>query len=269
MKVGIIGYGSMGRMLTERLLQSGLVQGEDLLVTNRTQEKLAPIRGICCLPENNCALAAASDVVLLCVKPGDLPAVLGEIAPALREETLAVSLNANIRFSALEAVTRRKIAKVVPSVTAEVGKSQTLVCYNDLVPEEDKAVLCGLLACMGDVYELREEEMGMGSELVSCMPGFIAAIFDTVCAAAGRHIPFSEEQIHRMVLRTLDATGTLMVEKEMSFSEVVRRVATPGGITEEGTKVICEAFPDIADKIFEVTLAKRKVIAQRAEEKKA
>ncbi len=268
MKAGIIGYGSMGKMLAERFLQSGLLRGEDLLVTNRTQEKLEPIRGLCRLPENNRALAAESDVVFLCVKPGELPAVLAEIAPALREETLVVSLNANIRFAALEAVTSRKLAKAVPSVTAEVGKSQSLVCYNGLVPEEDRARLCALLACLGDVYELREEEMGMGSELVSCMPGFIAAIFDTVCTAAESHIPFSREQIRRMVLRTLDATGTLMVERELSFETVVRRVATPGGITEEGTKVIYEAFPDIADQIFEVTLAKRRVIAQRAEEKK-
>ena len=36
-----------------------------------------------------------------------------------------------------------------------------------------------------DVIELPEEEMGMGSELVSCMPGFIASIFDVICQEAG------------------------------------------------------------------------------------
>ena len=79
--------------------------------------------------------------------------------------------------------------------------------------------------------------------------------------------PFSEEQILRMVLRTLDAAGTLMVEKEMSFETVVKRVATPGGITEEGTKVIYESFPPIADEVFRRTLAKRKVIADREKNK--
>ncbi len=267
MKIGVIGYGSMGRMLSERLIASGLVRGGELFVSNRTQEKIAHLSDTCRVCGSNRELAAEAEIVFVAVKPGDIRGVLAEIAPAVREETLLVSLNANVLFSSLETVLPHKLAKVVPSVTAEVGKSQTLVCFNEAVPEEDKPRLKALLRCMGDVYELKEEEMGMGSELVSCMPGFIAAIFDVICRAAGEHIPFSEEQILRMVLRTLDAAGTLMVEKEMSFETVVKRVATPGGITEEGTKVIYESFPPIADEVFRRTLAKRKVIADREKNK--
>ena len=44
------------------------------------------------------------------------------------------------------------------------------------------------------------------------------------------------------------------------------RVATKGGITEEGTKVIYEEFPPTADRLFENTLAKRKQTAEHATE---
>ena len=69
-----------------------------------------------------------------------------------------------------------------------------------------------------------------------------------------------------MVLNTICATGELMLEKNMSFSEVVARVATKGGITEEGTKVIYDMFPEAANRMFEKTLEKRKLTAERAEE---
>ena len=39
-----------------------------------------------------------------------------------------------------------------------------------------------------------------------------------------------------------------MLDKDMSFEEVVSRVATKGGITEEGTKVIYDQFPLTAEE---------------------
>ena len=106
----------------------------------------------------------------------------------------------------------------------------------------------------------------MGSELVSCMPGFIASIFDVICESAGKHTDIPREQIVKMVLNTVSATGDLLLKKDMSFSQTVERVATKGGITEEGAKVIYEEFPETADKLFEKTLEKRKATAEKTAE---
>ena len=72
------------------------------------------------------------------------------------------------------------------------------------------------------------------------------------------------EMIVEMVLNTMKATGNLMLEKGMSFEDVVTRVATKGGITQEGTKVIYEMFPEAADELFEKTLEKRRIVAEQA-----
>ncbi|MCR5765906.1 MAG: hypothetical protein K6G09_08035, partial [Treponema sp.] len=58
----------------------------------------------------------------------------------------------------------------------------------------------------------------------------------------------------------------LMLSKKMSFNDVVTRVATKGGITEEGTKVVYEQFPAIARDLFEKTLEKRRQTTLKAEE---
>lgn len=105
-------------------------------------------------------------------------------------------------------------------------------------------MLENLLKCMGDVIKL-PEEIEMGSELVSCMPGFISAIFDVISNSAKKHTAISEQQVIQMLLRTMVATGDLMLEKDLSFNDVVTRVATKGAITEEGTKVIYEMFPPV------------------------
>lgn len=260
MKVGIIGCGSMGSMLTDKFYAAGECE---LFVTTRTLSKLEGLPNDVNVCKTNSEVAAASDMVFLCVRPDVLKNVLDDIKSAVSPDTLIVSLNGSVRFDRIEKVLRTKTAKVIPSVTAEIDRSQTLVCYNDLVTEKDKNRLKDLLSCMGDVIELAEDELGMGSELVSCMPGFIASVFDVMCTSAMEHTSLPKEQVVSMVLNTLTATGELMLKKGMTFGEVVERVATKGGITEVGSSVIYEQFPHTAQELFEKTLEKRAQTAEK------
>lgn len=263
MNIGIIGYGSMGRMLLEKFADAGL---DRLFVANRTPEKLADVNGAAIVCRSNAELASCTDIIFLCVGPADLKTVLEDIRDDLREETLVVSLNGSVTFEQLGRIVKHKMAKMIPSVTAEIGRSQTLMCFNDRTEASDRETLKQLLGCIGNVIELPEKEMGMGSELASCMPGFIASIFDVICTEAGKHTEIPQDQVIRMVLNTMCATGELMLEKGMSFDDVVSRVATRGGITEEGARIVYERFPETADQLFEKTLEKRRRTAEKAEE---
>ena len=266
MKVGIIGYGSMGKMILEKIADSKSVESADLYVANRTYEKISHLINIFNVCKTNAEIAAVSDIIFICVRPADIKLILNEIKPVISEKTLIVSLNGSITFEMMSKIIDNKIAKVIPSVTAEINKSQTLVCYNGLVSDDDKIMLENLLKCMGDVIELPEDEIGIGSELVSCMPGFISAIFDVISNSAKKHTAIPEQQIVQMLLRTMVGTGELMLEKNLSFNDVVARVATKGGITEEGTKVIYEMLPKVTDEMFDKTLEKRKQTAIKARE---
>lgn len=256
----------MGRMILEKLSDSRTVTNVNLYISNRTYGKIEPLQDRFNVCQTNAELASKAEILFLCVRPADIRHILDEIRDRVSEDTLIISLNGSIPFELLESVLDAKIAKVIPSVTAEVNESLTLVCYNRKVTADDKNSLQKLLGCMGSVIELPEEEMGMGSELVSCMPGFIASMFDVVCQAAGPHTSLSDTQIVQMVMGTLYGTGKLMLEQNLSFDEVVERVATRGGITEEGTKVIYNSFPALISKVFENTLEKRRQTEEKARE---
>ena len=261
MKNGVIGCGSMGKMLLRQF--SALYAADDLLASNRSAEKLQAVSDICTVCESNRSLAEQADIIFLCVRPADLPAVLTEIKDAVLPDALLVSLNGSVTFEAIAGILPHKTAKAIPSVTAEIGRSQTLVCYNEAVTEADRQKLEALLRCMGSVTVLPEHELGMGSELVSCMPGFLASVFDVICREAETHTAIPAEQITDMLLQTVASTAALMTETGMDFQEVVTRVATKGGITEAGTAVIYGQFPETAAELFRRTLAKR---AQTAEQ---
>lgn len=263
MKIGIIGYGSMGKMLLWKFSGNAGIAKDDLLVANRTPEKLSEAKYIATICDNT-TLAGTADIVFVCVRPSDMKTVLSEISSSLKDDALLVTLNGSITFDMIAKLVNCRTAKVIPSLTAEIDRSQTIVCYNGLVGADDKNVLRELLSSIGEVIELPENEVGMGSELVSCMPGFIASIFDVICNSAEGHTDIPREQIVKMVLNTMSATGDLMLQKDLPFNDVVTRVATKGGITEEGTKVIYDMFPSAADEMFYKTLEKRRLTAEKA-----
>ncbi len=266
MNVGIIGYGSMGKMLAEKFAASGKPADGTLLVSSRTKEKLTALPPGVTACGSNRELAARADMIFLCVRPEDMKGIMEEIVPVMKQDALLVSLNGSVPFAQLEKISGGKIAKAIPSVTAEINRSQTLVCRNRRVGEKDRERLKELLESIGEVVELPENEIGMGSELVSCMPGFIASVFDVICRSARKHTEIPAGQVAQMVLKTMAATGEMMIRDQSAFEEIVSRVATKGGITEEGTKIIYEQFPAIADRLFEATLEKRRLTAKHAEE---
>jgi len=266
-RVAIIGYGSMGKMLLEKIISSKLIPEVNIYVSNRTFEKIEVLKkkytvNIC---RTNAEAAENADVIFVCVRPADIKTVLEELVTVMDADKHIISLNGSIKFDQLEKIcTGNKISKVIPSVTAEVNESQTLVCHNSKVNIKDKNELSKILESFGNVIELPEEEMGMGAELVSCMPGFTAAIFNEIKKGAQKHTKIEGNKIVTMLANTMIGTGRLIIENKMTFEEVIERVATKGGITEEGTKVIEKEFPNVAAEMFDKTLEKRKKTTENA-----
>ena len=153
MKAGIIGYGSMGKMLLWKFSGSGRFAPGGLLVANRTKGKLEEAKDIAVICDNG-TLASEADIVFVCVRPADMKSVLEEIGPGLKSDALLVTLNGSITFDMIKKVIDHKTAKVIPSLTAEIDRSQTIVCFNELVTDSDKNNLRDLLGTIGEVISL-------------------------------------------------------------------------------------------------------------------
>ena len=269
MNIGIIGYGSMGKMLLEKLIETKTIKQHNLFVSNRTYEKIMDLNNI--YPQinicpNNIYNAKNADTLFICVKPLEIKTVLNEINNDIKENCHIVSTNGILLFHQLEQIcVGRKITKIIPSVTAEVNQSITLICHNDYTNSDDKKYVSNLLECIGKVIEISEIEIGMGAELTSCMPGFIGAILKVITDEAEKHTSIDRLQINQMVIETMYGTAKLLLEKSMTFDNLIDRVATRGGITEVGNRIIFEKMPEIINELFEKTLEKRRIITEKAQ----
>ena len=266
MNIGIIGYGSMGSMIAKGLIEKKIIDASNLFISTRTIEKLLPLQekyaGINVSADNG-YVAQNSDIVFICVKPADTTQILRETKTSLRAKAHVISIAGCIDICDIEKVVDNKITRLMPSITSEVYSGVSLTCHNAKVTADDKKKLDKILGAFGSVRGIEEGNFGVGSELTSCAPGLLAAIMKTWVEESLRFGTLSKEESAQMAKQTLYGTAKLMIEQNMDFDEVINRVATKGGMTEEGAKILFDDLPAVFQKTFASMGKKRETVTRR------
>lgn len=238
--IGIIGYGSMGKMLAQGFLRHG-VAASNMVVSNRHAEKMADLKEAypdVTVTNDNCAAAGCAHV-FLCVEPMQMAGVLGEIKDVLTENTHLITIGGAGDISAYGEVFDGAISRVIPTLLAEIDRGYALISHNEKVSGENQDWLEKSLAPMGKTVVLPEEQLKTFMQFTSCGPAFIAALFEQWLAAGECVLPAEGREILFVtLLETVGGTVQLMEKTRMSFGEMIARVATKGGITERGVQIL-------------------------------
>jgi len=223
MKIGIIGYGNLGRSLAEGLVRSGAASGKDICVCDNSPEmrELASSRGFNATEDVNQAIAS-SDVVFLVIKSY----VFEELAPTIDRSLLTgktvVSFMAGVTFEKIRAqIGAVELVRGMPSLA--IAACDGVVAYTKA--PRDVADIFGRL---GYAFEVGPEEIEKVMAFSSCGLGFAAYMIDAF-AAAGERLGFSPETCVEIATQTFKNA----VERG-DYKNTVKAVATKGGATEQG-----------------------------------
>jgi pyrroline-5-carboxylate reductase len=190
------------------------------------------------------------------VKPLDVLPILQEITSDLTISTHLISIAACVTLHDIENQFPGPVTKMIPSLTSEVKEGISLLCHNAEVSEDRKNHLEHLLGAISTVIHIQETDFEAAADLTSCAPGLFAAMFENFVQAGLRHSEIPTDVAHQMVISTLFGTAKLMAKRGIGFSEMIHRVATKGGITEEGVQVLNTHLPPVFDEVFHKTLSK-------------
>src|SRR5574340_712979 len=263
-KFGIIGTGSMGSMLVRKFIETGAINPNDIIATNRTRNKIRSLveeTGIK-IGENNREVVEKSNVIFLCVKPLDVKGVLQELQDIFTPEKLLISIAADVSLGNLLSWSNARVAKVIPSVTSECSKGISLLSFRNNITKLDRKLIFSLFSAISKPIEIEEKNFELLADLTSCAPAFISSIIREFALSATRKDNIPLELAELLVKETLAGTAELLAQNEGSFEGIISRVATKGGITEEGVKVIQKQIPILFDNLLEVTLAKHSLVKE-------
>jgi competence protein ComER len=261
---GFIGTGHLGSMLVRKFIETGAIEADDILASNRTKEKvesLAKATGIC--PASNIVVAQRSDFIFLCVRPLEVRDVINELGYLLTPEKLLVSVAGDVSINSLCTQCQSRVIRAFPSMASERLKGVTLLAYGDNATIIDKNTITNLFNAIGDSINVSEKDFDILADLTSCAPGYIAALMNEfVLAATRKRVP--PELAERLVKQTM--IGTTMLLGEESFQGLIRSVATIGGITEAGIKVIQSDASEMFDRLFVATESKHDLVKRKLDQ---
>ena len=264
-KTGFIGYGSMGNMIIDGFLSSGVVKPDEIIISNRTKIKLNEIKWKYPqieITDNNRYLAGKCSKIFIFTGTPAVKEVTEEMKDELSQNSHIIYIAAALTIENVKSVFPGKISKVIPSLTSKVNEGISLICHDEKVTEKDAKFVNDLFSSISDVKIVEEKDFEAGANLTSCSPAFIAEIFMKFAQAGVENSDFTSEEVEDMVIKTLYGTAKLIYEGNMSFKEVISRVATKGGITEEGVKILEKELPGTFDELSKTTLAKNKKIRE-------
>ncbi len=143
---GFIGTGKYGWSHPRGYAKSSAAAGNTILIHNRTTERneemakairnavqSEPTTEIC---NDNFVLSQRSDIVIVGVKPMDVPGVLEEIKGCGK---LIISMAAGVSLASMEAilVLDVRLIRIMPNTPAQVGEAMTAMTRNGNVSAED------------------------------------------------------------------------------------------------------------------------------------
>jgi pyrroline-5-carboxylate reductase len=207
-----------------------------------------------------CADVTVADVIFLCVRTGEVKGTIEQMMPRLSHNVHLITINGGLQITNLERIFPGKITKAIPSMTMSSGRGVTLVCHNKEVDLISARTIEDMFARVGLVQIVREDQLEVAADLTSCAPAFLTNIAQRFAEAGSRHSDLNADTTRRLMVETLLGTALVLSSGNVSFDEMKSRVATKGGITEQGLAVLDREMPWVFDQVLEATLSKHETV---------
>ncbi|MDR0489846.1 MAG: NAD(P)-binding domain-containing protein [Oscillospiraceae bacterium] len=230
MRIGIVGFGNLGRALASGLTKSGCAAGGIFVCDNSPDARaLAEKDYRISASEDINFVFGSADVIFLTVKGY----VFEELSAAIKRQGLVgktvVSFMAGVPFGKIYSLIGDvALVRAMPSLA--IAECDGVIGYT-----KAPAAVAELFSKLGYAFETEAENIEKVMAFSSCGLGFAAYLIDAF-AAAGQTMGFSPEtsaRIASLTFKNAVARG--------GFKETVKAVATPGGATEQGIKHMDES----------------------------
>lgn len=233
MTYGIIGLGTMGAAIASGLRSTA---GATVIATTTraaTADAAAKRLDIA-VGADNAALARASDVIVLSVKPYQARTVVESIAAELSGKRL-VSVCAAITTSDLEAWSggNTSVVRAMPNTPCLIGAGMTVLTAGASANAADIDAALALFAPLGQTAVLAESLMDAATGLSGCGPAYVFMIIEAL-ADAGVQLGIPRATSTLLATQTLLGSAQLVLESNTHPAVLKDQVTTPGGCTIDG-----------------------------------
>lgn len=238
MSLGVIGAGVMGQTLIRGILASGVIPRERVWAGDKngvTCESAGEKLGIPVEAEYQGRVPGA-DLILMCVKPGDAPAVMATLRNAgLRRDTLLISILAGVTTDRLEGLlgTENPVVRAMPNTPAIVGEGMTVICAGRTAGKAELERARHIFEAVGKCVAIDEIHFNAITALSGSGPAYQFLIMEAL-ADAGVRVGLPRQLALTLVAQTALGAAKMVLSSERHPAALRDDVTTPAGCTIGG-----------------------------------
>lgn len=229
-----VGCGNMAGAMVEGWREGGV----DLSQAVAIRPSATPVPGL----RTVASLAEAGPpprLVVLGFKPQQIDEVAPTLQPWLTSRTVIVSILAGVEAASLRArfAKPRAIVRAMPNLPVSVRRGVTALFSED-ADEDLRDGMRRLFSVLGyAAWTDSEAEFSAIGAVAGSGPAYVARFVDAL-AEVGRARGLAEPIARTIAIETLFGTGWMAAASGEEMAAIARRVASPGGTTEAGLKIL-------------------------------
>ena len=234
-KLGVIGAGVMGKALVQGLIEGDVLSPESLWAAVRTESSrkaTAQELNVDVVTDYS-PLLPKTDVILLCVKPGNALKVLEQcVKNGLSPKTLVISIVAGVTIADMSAVLSQgnPIIRAMPNTPCIVQQGMSVLASAPNVTPEHVEVAKQIFESVGLCIELDETHFDAVTALIGSGPAYFYLIMESL-ADGGVRVGLPRQVALRMVAQTALGSASMVLHSGRHPASLKDDVTTPAGCT--------------------------------------
>ncbi|HYF34807.1 MAG TPA: pyrroline-5-carboxylate reductase [Prosthecobacter sp.] len=237
LKLGLIGCGKMGGALlrgVEKALGASEITVALSDVVPAAVESLA--KSLTCKVSTGspAEVAGSSEIILLAVKPGDMPALCQSLAK-VEGSRLYLSIAAGLKIADLESWlgTKQRVIRSMPNTPALVGTGAAAFSRGSSATDADAAIATKILSAVGTADEVSEKLLDAVTGLSGSGPAYVYTVIEAL-ADGGVLMGLPRAAALRLAAQTVAGAAQMVLETGKHPAALRDEVTSPGGTTIAG-----------------------------------
>lgn len=241
-KIAFIGAGAMSEAIIAGLVENNLINHDHIFVTNHSNEarlnnleKMYNVTGTYNMDD----LLTDTNIVVLAMMPKDIKQVMEKINPFLTENMLIVSVLAGVKIDTIEQLANKRlsIARAMPNTSAAIQQSVTALALNNLVTKKQTTQLEAIFNTIGFITTVEEHQLDIITGISGSGPAYIYYIIEALENVA-TEFGLDDDIAKQLIVQTIIGAANMVAKSDKPAQQLRKEVASPGGTTEAGLKVL-------------------------------
>lgn len=241
-RIGFIGTGKMASAIIKGVLDKGFCGKDEIIASNpreTSRKKAEETLGIKVVA-SNAEVVDSTDIVILSVKPQQIPDVFSSEKLDFGPKHTLVSIAAGVTIETLQNhVPDSKIFRVMPNICSTNFVGTSCFSYSKNCSENDISTIKSIFESVGFCVEVKEKDIDAVSGISGSSPAFMFMIIDAM-ADAGVLLGLPRDLSLRLAAETMKGSAITFLGSDMHPEQLKDMVCSPGGTTIEGVKVLEE-----------------------------